>query len=316
MVVMSSQNSVTESEGRYLEDGYWKHGRFYGSWKPGKYLFPIDSEELNRLDIFHKVFLVARGNKPFHCPIMRKTPRIMDLGTGTGIWAINVAEDCLSDAQIMAVDLNQIQPALIPVGVMPKQYDIEEPTWGPLLSDCDLIHLRMMLGSIQTDLWPQVYRKIFEHLTPGLGHLEHVEIDWTPRWDDDERPSNSSFTQWAELFLTGMDQFNRTARVAPEETRQMLEAAGFTDIKQEIIPAFVCPWSPDRREREIARWFNLGLSHSLESLSLMPLVEKHRLGPDEVRELCARVKREICILRYHTYCNIHVWTARKPGPPQ
>ncbi|KAL6358616.1 hypothetical protein LRP88_08806 [Fusarium phalaenopsidis] len=254
MVVMSSQNSVTESEGRYLEDGYWKHGRFYGSWKPGKYLFPIDSEELNRLDIFHKVFLVARGNKPFHCPIMRKTPRIMDLGTGTGIWAINVAEDCLSDAQIMAVDLNQIQPAL--------------------------------------------------HLTPGLGHLEHVEIDWTPRWDDDERPSNSSFTQWAELFLTGMDQFNRTARVAPEETRQMLEAAGFTDIKQEIIPAFVCPWSPDRREREIARWFNLGLSHSLESLSLMPLVEKHRLGPDEVRELCARVKREICILRYHTYCNI------------
>ncbi|KAL2675254.1 Secondary metabolism regulator lae1 [[Neocosmospora] mangrovei] len=197
---------------------------------------------------------------------MRKTPRIMDLGTGTGIWAINVAEDCLSDAQIMAVDLNQIQPAL--------------------------------------------------HLTPGLGHMEHVEIDWTPRWDDDERPSNSSFTQWAELFLTGMDQFNRTARVVPEETRQMLEATGFIDIKHEIIPAFVCPWSPDRREREIARWFNLGLSHSLESLSLMPLVEKHGLGPDEVRELCARVKREICILRYHTYCNIHIWTARKPGPPQ
>ncbi|KAJ4311922.1 Secondary metabolism regulator lae1 [Fusarium piperis] len=247
---------------------------------------------------------------------MRKNPRIMDLGTGTGIWAINVAEDCLSGAQIMAVDLNQIQPALIPVGVMPKQYDIEEPTWGPLLSNCDLIHLRMMLGSIQTDLWPQVYRKIFEHLTPGLGHLEHVEIDWTPRWDDDERPSNSSFTRWAELFLTGMDQFNRTARVVPEETRQMLEATGFTDIKHEIIPAFVCPWSPDRREREIARWFNLGLSHSLESLSLMPLVEKHGLGPDEVRELCERVKRETCVLRYHTYCNIHAWTARKPGPPQ
>lgn len=131
-----------------------------------------------------------------------------------------------------------------------------------------------------------------------------MEIDWTPRWDDDERPSNSSFTQWAELFLTGMDQFNRTARVAPEETRQMLEATGFIDVKHEVIPAFVCPWSPDRREREIARWFNLGLSHSLESLSLMPLVEKHGLGPDEVRDLCARVKRETCILRYHTYCNM------------
>lgn len=55
----------------------------------------------------------------------------MDLGTGTGIWAINVAEEyvCLDelskatatdmesryfpDGRIMAVDLNQIQPALL-----------------------------------------------------------------------------------------------------------------------------------------------------------------------------------------------------------
>ena len=50
-------------------------------------------EELNRLDIFHKVFLVARHNKPFHVPITRPVPKIMDLGTGTGIWAINMAEE-------------------------------------------------------------------------------------------------------------------------------------------------------------------------------------------------------------------------------
>ncbi|KAM0556784.1 hypothetical protein ACHAPJ_005844 [Fusarium lateritium] len=197
----------------------------------------------------------------------------------------------------MAVDLNQIQPALIPPGVMPKQFDIEEPIWGPLLADCDLIHMRMLLGSIRTDLWPQVYRKIFE-------------------CDDDERPANSAFEKWAELFLDGMDHFNRSARVTPQETRQLLEAAGFTDVRQEVIQAYVCPWSPDRHEREIARWFNLGLSHSLEALSLVPLVEKQGLKAEEVRELCAQAKRETCVLRYHTYCNIYVWTARKPGPPQ
>lgn len=53
----------------------------------------VSQEELNRLDIFHKVFLLARGNKPFQAPIRRQSPRIMDLGTGTGIWAINVAEE-------------------------------------------------------------------------------------------------------------------------------------------------------------------------------------------------------------------------------
>jgi hypothetical protein len=162
MAVMPPQNSVNGSERRYIEDGIWQHGRFYGSWKPDKYLFPIDSEELNRLDIFHKVFLLARDNQPLQVKLERKAPRIMDIGTGTGIWAINVAEECFTDAQIMAVDLNQILPALIPPGVLPKQYDIEEPIWDSLFTDCDFIHMRMLLGSIQTDLWPQVYRNVFE----------------------------------------------------------------------------------------------------------------------------------------------------------
>ncbi|KPM40712.1 hypothetical protein AK830_g5848 [Neonectria ditissima] len=309
---MAAQPSIPETEGRYLQDGYWRHGRFYGSWKRGKYLFPIDSEELNRLDILHKVFLVARHDKPFRVPIVRQAPRFMDLGAGTGIWGINVAEECFDNCQIMTVDLNQIQPALIPVGIIPQQFDIEEPTWDPLLTDCDLIHLRMLLGSIQTDLWPQTYRNVFEHLAPGIGHIEHVEIDWTPRWIDDGRPSHSNFKEWAELFYQGMDEFDRGARVIPEETRRMIEAAGFTDVKEEVIKAYVCPWSPDRAERDLARWFNLGLTHSLEALSLMPLIEKKGMTAEEVRGLCAKVKKEICVLRYHTYCNIHVWTARKP----
>lgn len=53
----------------------------------------LKQEELNRLDIFHKVFLVARENKPFRVPIVRQAPRLMDLGTGTGIWGIKVAEE-------------------------------------------------------------------------------------------------------------------------------------------------------------------------------------------------------------------------------
>lgn len=88
------------------------------------------------------------------------------------------------------------------------------------------------------------------------------------------------------------------------ETRQMMEAAGFVEVKEEVVQAFVCPWSSDRQPRELARWFNLGLSHSLEALSLMPLIEKQGLKFEEVRELCQRVKQEICILRYHTYCNM------------
>ncbi|GKU07975.1 hypothetical protein FLAG1_10159 [Fusarium langsethiae] len=174
----------------------------------------------------------------------------------------------------MAIDLNQVQPALIPRGVTSKQFDIEEPIWASLLTDCDLIHMRMLLGSIQTDLWPQIYGNIFEHLAPGHGYIEHVEIDWTPRWQGDGQPENSSFQRWSEVFLSSMDKSNRSARVVPAKMEQLIKAAGFTDVKQEVIQAFVCPWTSDLHEQDVARWFNLALSRSLETLSMMPLIEK------------------------------------------
>ncbi|KAH7155508.1 methyl transferase [Dactylonectria estremocensis] len=313
MVAMSTQNSTSVPKMKIMDDWCYKHGRYFAaSANHGGYLLPIDNEELNRLDILHKVFLVARGNKPFRSPIVRPAPKVMDLGTGTGIWGINVAEECFTESQIMAVDLNQIQPELIPIGVIAQQFDIEQPTWGPLLTNCDLIHVRMMLGSLKTNTWPHTYRKILDHLAPGIGHMEHVEIDWTPRWDDDKRPTKSAFEEWATLFYSGMDMFDRSARVNSNERYLMMEAAGFTDIKEEVIRAYVCPWSEDRTERELARWFNLGLTHSLDSLSLIPLIEKMGMTLEQVKELSEKVKKEICVLRYHTYCNIHVWTGRRP----
>ncbi|EWZ78233.1 hypothetical protein FOXG_21552 [Fusarium oxysporum f. sp. lycopersici 4287] len=96
----------TESEEKHLENGCWIYGRFYGSWKRGTYVFPIDSEELERLDIFHKCFLVARG-EPFSAPIARHSPKIMDFGPL--VW---LKKSYLFDAQIMAIYLNQVQPAL------------------------------------------------------------------------------------------------------------------------------------------------------------------------------------------------------------
>ena len=49
------------------------------------------------MDIFHKLFLVARHDILHSAPLIPNQPpmRILDLGTGTGIWAIDMAESVL-----------------------------------------------------------------------------------------------------------------------------------------------------------------------------------------------------------------------------
>lgn len=50
-------------------------------------------EELQRLDMLNQFFLWARQGHAFSCPVRRGSPtRVLDLGTGTGIWAFQVAE--------------------------------------------------------------------------------------------------------------------------------------------------------------------------------------------------------------------------------
>jgi predicted RNA methylase len=57
------------------------------------YLFLQD--EKDRMDIYHKIFEVARRGVLHVTPIVENDndrARILDLGCGTGIWAIDMAE--------------------------------------------------------------------------------------------------------------------------------------------------------------------------------------------------------------------------------
>jgi methylase of polypeptide subunit release factors len=55
------------------------------------YLLPNDEKENDRLDIFHHLMGIVNGGKLHRAPV--KNPhRILDIGTGTGIWAMQMSE--------------------------------------------------------------------------------------------------------------------------------------------------------------------------------------------------------------------------------
>lgn len=99
--------SVTSSIRAYRQE----NGRTYHAYKEGSYLIPNDELENDRLDFQHAIFLRTLGGKLHVSPIPGDVQNVLDIGTGTGIWAIDFA-DAYPSARVIGTDLSPIQPGL------------------------------------------------------------------------------------------------------------------------------------------------------------------------------------------------------------
>lgn len=70
----------------------FENGRRYHAYKDedAKYAFPNDDEENDRLDLYHHIQTLSLGGKLHLAPIGETPGRVLDVGTGTGIWAIGM----------------------------------------------------------------------------------------------------------------------------------------------------------------------------------------------------------------------------------
>ncbi|KAF2277869.1 LaeA-like protein [Westerdykella ornata] len=288
-------------------------GRLYHGYRRGMYMYPCDEAEKDRMDIYHKLFLVARRDKLHSAPVPTDAtwgqPRILDLGCGTGIWAIDMA-DVYLHAEVIGIDLANIQPEKIPPNLrfrVPRDY---ESLWTLGEDSFDLIHLRMACGSVSS--WPELYHKIITHLKPGQGWIEQVEIDLKPRCTDGTLPPDSPVVKWYE-YLVDATQRSERPIAYNQNTRELLETAGFIDIHEEVIRAPFNSWPNDPHQKEIGRWYNLGLTEGLEALSFGPLGRVFRWDVDQhIKPFLETVRQQICNRKIHAYNNIHIWRARRP----
>jgi len=101
----------------------------YHRYRDGKYPIPNDDIEQNREDMKHAMCLELTDGKLVFAPIGDNPQKVIDLGTGTGIWAIDcgccpvwsshiesrltscrTVADKYPNAQVTGVDLSPIQP--------------------------------------------------------------------------------------------------------------------------------------------------------------------------------------------------------------
>lgn len=89
-----SDVSATTSIGSSVFDYQYDNGRRYHAYRAGQYLLPNDESEQERLDITHHVFrLTLNGQLCASASKLDNPQRILDIGTGTGIWVGSSCDD-------------------------------------------------------------------------------------------------------------------------------------------------------------------------------------------------------------------------------
>ncbi|KAH6954590.1 S-adenosyl-L-methionine-dependent methyltransferase [Fusarium avenaceum] len=300
--------SSTASLSSSILDFRQENGRTYHGYKDGKYHLPNDDRENDRLDLQHNLFLLTFDNKlglsPPNLP-GSKVKRVLDLGTGTGIWAIDFGDDH-PEAEVIGVDLSPIQPTFVPPNVRFIIDDIHED-WG-FSEPFDYIHSRMMNFSIPD--WPEYFRKIYENLAPG-GYIEIQEIDVMMKSDDGTLPEDGPIMTWSKLLNESSIKLQQAYQKI-DEFKDIMLKAGFIDI---VDTRFKWPsnhWPKDKKYKELGVWNNENIAIALESLTIAPFTRAHGWSIEDVQVFLTEVRKDLNNPRIHGYWPICSVYGRKP----
>lgn len=186
---------------------------------------------------------------------------MLDIGTGTGLWAIDFA-DAYPSASVIATDLSPIQPTLVPPNVEFQVDDFCNP-WTFTPESFDFIHARCIYGSVAD--YSALYGEVMRHLKPG-GWFEQAEISVISR-SEDGSIAGTSTERWGPLALECGENFGKSFGIA-EDTEKFFREAGFENVTYRTFKWPIGPWPRDRRMKEIGAYNRIGWEEGLEGWAM------------------------------------------------
>ncbi|KAF2167748.1 hypothetical protein M409DRAFT_65855 [Zasmidium cellare ATCC 36951] len=305
--VSCSPQSETTSITSSIAAHRYENGRRYAGYKDGEYWAPNDEDQNDQLDIAHHIWNLLLDGKLHLAPLKKDTcHEVLDLGTGTGIWAMDFADEHPA-ASVVGTDLTPIQPHWTPPNCRFEIDDCTQP-WTFPENHFDFIHVRCLYGSISD--WPELYARIWKHLKPG-GWFEQVEysVDW--RTDDDSIPAGHIFREASANYIAAGEKMGRTFRIW-EMQKELIDAAGFVRTEESKFKMPLGPWAADRKLKEIGRWHLLEAYQGIEGWTMALYTRVLGWSYEEVQVFLAKVREGFKNRKIHSYTSGSIVYGQKP----
>ncbi|KAK2018773.1 methyltransferase domain-containing protein [Colletotrichum eremochloae] len=282
-----------------------ENGRTYHSYSDGKYLMPNDEREQERLDLTHHLWTLTWDNNLCMSPKKHGARRVLDVGTGTGIWAQDYADEH-PEAMVIGVDLSPIQPGFASPNCSYEIDDITHPwNWK---EPFDLIFIRNLSGCLSD--WPDVIAQAYKNLEPG-GYIELHDTTFPMKCQDDTMTEDFLPLKWTKYVAEATNKIGY-ALDAPASFKNMLEDAGFVDVVEKKEKWPFNPWAKDKKYKEIGFWVQESALKGIEGISMASFTRLLNWSPEEARVFCAQVRNEHKKIGVHAYYDVYGVWGRKP----
>ncbi|KAJ4391238.1 hypothetical protein N0V93_004855 [Gnomoniopsis smithogilvyi] len=305
-----SSGSSRQATGETVPDALSveEYGRLYNAYREGKYLLPNDGEEQDRLDLQHHQWLLMLEGRLSLAPFVSDPPEVLDIGTGTGIWAKQFARKH-QGSNVIGTDLSLIQTNVnLPANCSFVREDSEE-LWV-FDKQFDYIHWRLMLTCFND--FRGMIGKIFNNLNPG-GWAEFQEASFDLLPADQVAASVLHGSALEQCFIYALEAGRRMGRdfEAPRKLKKAMIEAGFEDVVEKQILAPINSWPLDPKDSMIGNWVCLNGLRAAESLGKVMIVGG--LPEEEAPALIQEIRHDLTNASMRVYEPQYVVYGRKPN---
>ena len=266
--------------------------------------YPNDSLP-RALILQHEAFKKLLDNRLLNAPIVDPVGRVLDIGTGCGIWAAEFATEHPT-AEVLGIDVFPQPTITAPRNCQFMTHDAEQG-WEMDNAKFDVIHTRLV--PFHAKEVRAVLRRCYEHLAPG-GYIEMQE-SWPP-CRTDEPPGapehTSKVIEWTNLRLEAASRLGIDQAIAGR-LPEILAQAGFIEVQIQDHKWPIGPWMKDEKMKEVGNIHLELLQLAMMGLS-KELLAHLGMGERQVMEFVEQVGKELGVGKIYTPVRI-VW-ARKP----
>ncbi|KAF4446846.1 hypothetical protein F53441_9550 [Fusarium austroafricanum] len=258
------------------------HGRTYHSERGNaQYWTPNDEHHNESMDINHHLLSLSLEGKLHLAPLKKDIQTALDIGTGTGIWAIDFADE-YPNAEVVGTDISPIQPDWIPPNLK-------------FISD-----------------WSALFKEAFRACKPG-GWVESYEASPRMESDDGSVTETCAINEWGKFFIEGGKKLDRTFEIIDKDLQKKgMEEAGFVDVQVWDFKAPIGGWPKDPRLKQIGQFAQAALEQDYEGYVLYMANMVLGWTKEEVSVYCAQLRREIRSGKFHPFYRQRVVYGRKP----